>query len=299
MQEIYTVFILDNVKSIRSRLQLLFNTKDFNIIEASNPNEFFNIFSHHKYNGNLIIMDIDLREEDGFKVIREIRDKNKNIPIIILTANNHRDTFIKGILQGVTDYILKPFDDLIIKDKINKVLNYYHDENEIESKIIFNLPLFLQSEFIKSKKGKYSTSLMMSTLYKPTRIYSSEIGKEYLKLSTIVYDKLKDIFWETDVFTKYGSQSFIGVFPFASKVDVNIILKKVDECFNNLKENNKHLNEYFLSSVFITYPDDITEAYDVILKLIDKTKENIKLSKELLFKKEEIKEVIEEDIEEE
>ena len=288
MKEISKVYILDNVKSVRSRLQLLLSSKEINVMEASNSTEFFNSFLQNNFKGNLIIMDIDLWDEDGFKVIEKIRDKNKNIPIIILTANNQREIFIKGIFEGATDYILKPFEDSLIKNKIDKVLNSYNNEKitEIGSKIIFNLPFFLQSEFIKSKKGKYSTSVMMTTLYKPVKLHSKEVEDDYLKLSENVFNKLKNIFWDTDIFTKYGSQSFIGIFPFAAKENVDTILNKVNECFIVLKKDNEMLKEYILCSVFITYPEEITQLKDVsevdhvILKLIDKTKETIRLSKE-------------------
>jgi len=288
MKEISKVYILDNVKSVRSRLQLLLSSKEINVMEASNSTEFFNSFLQNNFKGNLIIMDIDLWDEDGFKVIEKIRDKNKNIPIIILTANNQREIFIKGIFKGATDYILKPFEDSLIKNKIDKVLNSYNNEKitEIGSKIIFNLPFFLQSEFIKSKKGKYSTSVMMTTLYKPVKLHSKEVEDDYLKLSENVFNKLKNIFWDTDIFTKYGSQSFIGIFPFAAKENVDTILNKVNECFIVLKKDNEMLKEYILCSVFITYPEEITQLKDVsevdhvILKLIDKTKETIRLSKE-------------------
>lgn len=293
MGEISKVFILDNIKSVRSRLKLLLSTKNFNVLEASTSHEFFNIFSKNKYNGDLIIIDIELKDEDGFKVIREIRDKNKTIPIIILTANNHRETFIKGIFHGATDYVLKPFDDLLLKDKIYKVLASSNNENEVATELIFNLPFFLHSEFLKSKKGKYSTSVMMTTLFKPVNLHSNEIESEYITLSNIVYDELKGIFWDTDIFTKYGSQSFIGVFPFASKLNIDMILTKINQRFKDLKENNNKLNDYFLANEFISYPEDIMFSEDVtngneidavILTLIDKTKEAIRLSKENLLK---------------
>ena len=280
MDDISKIFILDNVKSVRARLQLLLSTIEVNVIEASNSFEFFNIFLQNRCDGNLIIIDIELRNEDGFEVIRKIRDKNKNIPIIILTANNNREIFIKGVFEGATDYILKPFDDIIIKDKILKILHSYNNEKETDNKIIFNIPFFLQSEFMKSKKGKYSTSVMMTALYNNSKTFSHEEEKDYFKLSGIVYDELKDIFWETDIFTKYGSQSFVGVFPFADKESVGIISNKINGCFNELKQKKKTLQEYYLANVFLTYPEDVTGVDEVITKLIEKTKETIKLSKE-------------------
>lgn len=279
MKESSKIFILDNTKLVRSRLQLLLNEEDITVMESSNSSEFFDGFLQNNYNGNLIILDIELKYEDGFQVIREIRNKNKNIPIIILTSNVNREIFIKGIFEGATDYILKPFDDLLIKDKTDKILNSYNNEKDTDNKIVFNLPSFLKLEFIKSKKGKYSTSVMMTTLYKPVNIHSTKVENEYLMVSDIFYNKFKSIFCDTDVLTKYGSQSFIGVFPFASKVNVNIICNKVNECFNSLKQNNEMFNKYFLSNVFVTYPEDVTEIDDITLKLIDKTKETIRLTK--------------------
>ena len=117
------IYILDNIKSVRARIHLLLGTDELDVIEASNSSEFFNVFLENKCNGNLIIMDIELNSEDGFEIIREIRNKNKTIPIIILTANNNREILIKSILEGATDYILKPFKDLRIKDKVNEILN--------------------------------------------------------------------------------------------------------------------------------------------------------------------------------
>lgn len=45
------IFILDNIKSVRVRLQILFKTDDINIIEASNSSEFFNAFSQKNIMG--------------------------------------------------------------------------------------------------------------------------------------------------------------------------------------------------------------------------------------------------------
>jgi len=71
----------------------------------------------------------------GFRLIRKIRNKNKAIPIIILTANNNRKVLIKAIFEGATDYILKPFEDLRIKNKVYEVLNSYNNSEDIHQKI--------------------------------------------------------------------------------------------------------------------------------------------------------------------
>jgi CheY-like chemotaxis protein len=256
------IFVLDNVKSIRSRVKLLLNTKQYTVYEASNSTEFFNILAQNSYNANLIIIDIDLKDEDGFKVIKKLRGKNKVVPIMVMTANNHRSYFLE-----------------ILNNKVLKLLKV--SENPIENKVILNLPFFIQSEFKKATKGKYSVSTMLTTFYKESNVFSNEIDSEYNNLSEYIYDNLKSIFWDTDIFIPYASQNFIGVFPFASGENKDIISGKVDVCFNDLKLKEPKLKGYHLSNVFVTYPQDIKEDEDIFLKLIEKTKEEIKATKKV------------------
>lgn len=166
MKEFSKVFILDNIKSVRSRLQMLLNSKDLKVIESSNSIEFFNVFLENKCNGNLIIMDIELMAEDGFQVIRKIRNKNKIIPIIILTANNNRVILIKAIFEGATDYILKPFNDLRIKNKVNEILISFTNVENINHEIY---------TIITDKKIELSHKILSRHFF-----YKPELKLEYI-----------------------------------------------------------------------------------------------------------------------
>jgi two-component system copper resistance phosphate regulon response regulator CusR len=59
---------------------------------------------------NLIILDLNLPVINGFDVCKEIRNHNKNIPILMLTALGTMDDKIKGFDVGADDYLLKPFE---------------------------------------------------------------------------------------------------------------------------------------------------------------------------------------------
>jgi DNA-binding response OmpR family regulator len=58
---------------------------------------------------NLCIFDIMLPKKDGFSLAREVREKNKNIPIIFLTAKSMMEDKLEGFQTGADDYITKPF----------------------------------------------------------------------------------------------------------------------------------------------------------------------------------------------
>ena len=60
---------------------------------------------------DLILLDIGLPDEDGFKVYRRLRDKPVSLecPIIFLTAQADIDSRLHGFEQGAVDYVVKPF----------------------------------------------------------------------------------------------------------------------------------------------------------------------------------------------
>lgn len=71
---------------------------------------------------DLCLLDIMMPRKDGITLAKEIRELNKDIPIIFLTAKSLKDDTIEGFRAGADDYITKPFsmEELIMR--INAVL---------------------------------------------------------------------------------------------------------------------------------------------------------------------------------
>jgi DNA-binding response OmpR family regulator len=63
----------------------------------------------YKSNFNLCILDVMLPRKDGFSLARGIREKNKSIPILFLTAKSMMEDKLEGFQTGADDYITKPF----------------------------------------------------------------------------------------------------------------------------------------------------------------------------------------------
>jgi len=62
-----------------------------------------------------IILDINLPEMDGLEVCKELREKEKDVPIIMLTSRSGKEDIITGLETGADDYLVKPFDyDILI-----------------------------------------------------------------------------------------------------------------------------------------------------------------------------------------
>jgi CheY-like chemotaxis protein len=67
---------------------------------------------------NLIFMDLQMPEMDGFTATQEIRKIDKFIPIVALTANSLADEKERCLNSGFDDYITKPFKPDLLKEKI-------------------------------------------------------------------------------------------------------------------------------------------------------------------------------------
>jgi two-component system, OmpR family, response regulator len=67
------------------------------------------------------ILDIMMPVKDGFMVAKEIRKKDKKVPILFLTAKSMQDDILKGFQLGADDYITKPFSMEVLLMRINAI----------------------------------------------------------------------------------------------------------------------------------------------------------------------------------
>lgn len=70
---------------------------------------------------DVIILDINLPDGNGFDYLKELRKKS-DIPVIILTANDLETDEVMGLELGADDYITKPFSLMVLRARIEKVL---------------------------------------------------------------------------------------------------------------------------------------------------------------------------------
>lgn len=82
---------------------------------------------------DVIILDIDMPEMDGYEMLERIRKKEylENVPVIFLTSNADKGHVIKAMAGGANDYIIKPIDEDILLDKVRTLIK--DDEIDAES----------------------------------------------------------------------------------------------------------------------------------------------------------------------
>jgi two-component system, OmpR family, copper resistance phosphate regulon response regulator CusR len=80
---------------------------------------------------DLIILDISLPSMNGYEVCKHIRQRDPNVPVLMLTALGETEDKIEGFNVGADDYIVKPFDFRELLLRVNVFLKRSHSENDI------------------------------------------------------------------------------------------------------------------------------------------------------------------------
>lgn len=91
---------------------------------------------------DLVILDVMMPKMDGFSVAAAIRERDKKVPIIFLTAKGMKEDMLKGYNAGADDYLTKPFDTDVLLHKINVILRRSMGIVEMEDKTDFDIGIY-------------------------------------------------------------------------------------------------------------------------------------------------------------
>ncbi len=71
---------------------------------------------------NIVLTDWNMPEMDGMTFVTKLREKDQNVPILMITTNAAKEDVLEAFKAGVSDYVVKPFTPETLKEKIDSVL---------------------------------------------------------------------------------------------------------------------------------------------------------------------------------
>lgn len=86
----------------------------------------------------LIILDLNLPQMDGFEILKKIRQQNVEVKVLILSANNQVESKVRGFDEGTNDYLTKPFHFAELEARIRSLIRrkFVQENNIIRHKEI-------------------------------------------------------------------------------------------------------------------------------------------------------------------
>src|SRR5258707_2027332 len=120
-----TILVVDDKASVTRLLRDYLTEHGFRIVTAGDGREALYVARHEK--PDLVLLDIMMPEMDGFEFLRHFR-KERNTPVIMLTAKMEETDKVVGLELGADDYVTKPFGMAELVARVRAVLRRAYEE---------------------------------------------------------------------------------------------------------------------------------------------------------------------------
>ena len=117
-----TILIVDDEVRMRKLLKDFLLQKNYQILEAEDGEKALQVYKENQNKINLILLDVMMPKLDGWSVLRQIRQEDKSIPIIMLTARSEEQDELFGFELGVDEYVTKPFRPKVLVARVEAML---------------------------------------------------------------------------------------------------------------------------------------------------------------------------------
>lgn len=131
MDKLVKVLLAEDEPSLGQIVKESLETRNFEVLHALNGEEAYKIYQNTPF--DVLVLDVMMPKKDGFTLAKEIRQENKHIPIIFLTAKSQTKDVVEGFEHGGNDYLKKPFsmEELIVR--INALLDRVNLKSDVEN----------------------------------------------------------------------------------------------------------------------------------------------------------------------
>jgi diguanylate cyclase (GGDEF)-like protein len=248
------ILLVEDDPFAKHMLAHILESTGYVVFTAANGVDGLNLF-YQDPQIDLIVSDMNMPEMNGQEMIQEIRQRESDIPIIVLTSNREIKTAIETIYSGADDYLLKDENiqetflhsirkvwdrhclekekqqlmvDLERKNRELERLSFLDGLTEIANRRYFDM--VIRQEWRRSIREKKPLSLLMVDIdyfkfYNDT--YGHQAGDRCLKqVAEALDDSLKR---PGDFVARYGGEEFVGVLPNSDMAGAMAVARKMHD----------------------------------------------------------------------
>lgn len=162
---------------------------DYDIFEASNGNEAITILRERITEISLVLLDMVMPVMDGLEVL-DIMNKNgwlADTPVIMISSEDSAEVIHKAYELGVTEFIRRPFDSLIVKKRCNNVTSLYAKQKKLAG-------LVADQIFEKEKNSRVMIEILAHTV----EFRNGECGMHVVNVQSYTEILLRELVRITD-----------------------------------------------------------------------------------------------------
>ena len=237
------LLVEDNDKDSKLIQQLIIN-EPYQLMRVKSGEEAIALTANEKI--DLILLDIILPGLDGYQVCQHLKndDRTRDIQVVMVTGLSDLESRLRGVEEGVDDFLVKPIDNRELKSRINALLKKksYHDLLQSHREQALSLAVtdgltqlynqsyfkrYLDIEIARAQYHQYNVGLLIADL-DDFKKYNDELGHlfgdDILKFfARLIRSHIQEI----DFPVRYGGEEFAIVFPYAEVEKVIAVAERI------------------------------------------------------------------------
>ena len=115
-----SVLIVDDEKPVLKAVSTVLKHENINATCAGSSREALEYLNKQSF--DIILLDIMMPEQDGFSLLKELRDNQILTPVILLSGREEDAAQVEGLGLGADDYMTKPFSKTVLVSKIRAIV---------------------------------------------------------------------------------------------------------------------------------------------------------------------------------
>ncbi|HEY1031141.1 MAG TPA: response regulator transcription factor [Flavipsychrobacter sp.] len=216
MKKNVSIFLVDDHTIVRNGIkELIERIGDYEVIaQFDNGQELIDAIDNGE-KADIIIMDLAMPVMDGKEAARQLRDRNTDIPVLILTIDSTEKTIIELFKLGVRGYLPKNCTAEVLRKAIDDIMNtgYYHNDLLIKA---------LQSDEKGGARRNDEKQKVLKLITERERVFLELVCSE----EEYTYEQMADILkvhrrtidgYRESLFDKFNIKSKTGLVLFAIK----------------------------------------------------------------------------------
>lgn len=231
-----TILIVDDSAMNRMLLSDILSDT-YNIIEAEDGEQAIAILQQHASEISIVVLDMVMPKVDGFGVLEAMNENHwiQFLPVVSISTESSPEFVERAYSLGVTDFINRPFDELIVIRRVSNTIKLYAKQRKLTNMVANEI-------FEKERNG----SLMITILSHIVEFRNGESGMHVINIGTLTEILLNQIskkddryylpYAERDLIVKASALHDIGKISIPEEV-LNKPGKLTDEEFEAMKQH--------------------------------------------------------------
>ena len=117
--ETLSVLVIDDELSVLKAISAVLKRENIRATCVQNSEDAFECLSRETF--DIILLDIMMPKQDGFSLLKELRNRQILTPVILLSGRDEDSAQVEGLGLGADDYMTKPFSKTVLVSKIRAI----------------------------------------------------------------------------------------------------------------------------------------------------------------------------------